>query len=228
MALMRGALVEYGTDLLGPIPNVVVFQFNPEKLLRTFNIPAPAAAAAGAAQRQPTERGQTAAPPTETLTITAHFSAADELAQSGATAELARAFGIGPQLAALEKMVYPPQSGLTLGAAIDAIGSALGGGGGGATRTVPREKLPRILFIWGAARLLPVTIQSMRMTEQKFDFMLNPVQAEVEIGLRIASAPPDDDIIGKGALTFSKAAKDVQAQLNLAKAVEAVADIIRF
>ena len=36
---LRGALVEYGRSLLGPIPNVVVFQFNPEQLARTLTIP---------------------------------------------------------------------------------------------------------------------------------------------------------------------------------------------
>ena len=39
--LLRGALVEYGGDFLGPIPNLVVFQFNPEELARTINIPPP-------------------------------------------------------------------------------------------------------------------------------------------------------------------------------------------
>ena len=32
--LLRGALVEYGTEVLGPLPNVVVFQFNPEQISR--------------------------------------------------------------------------------------------------------------------------------------------------------------------------------------------------
>ena len=33
--MLRGALIEYGSDFLGPIPNVVIFQFNPETLTRT-------------------------------------------------------------------------------------------------------------------------------------------------------------------------------------------------
>ena len=39
--MLRGALIEYGTDLIGPIPNVVIFQFNPEQLTRTITIPQP-------------------------------------------------------------------------------------------------------------------------------------------------------------------------------------------
>jgi hypothetical protein len=30
--LLQGALIEYGSDCLGPIPKVVTFQFNPESL----------------------------------------------------------------------------------------------------------------------------------------------------------------------------------------------------
>jgi len=37
--LMRGAMIEYGSDFLGPLPNVVIFQFNPESLTRTIQIP---------------------------------------------------------------------------------------------------------------------------------------------------------------------------------------------
>jgi len=45
--LMRGAMIEYGSDFLGPLPNVVIFQFNPESLTRTIQIPArPSGAAA--------------------------------------------------------------------------------------------------------------------------------------------------------------------------------------
>ena len=37
--LLKGALIEYGSDFLGPLPNVVIFQFNPEQVTRTLEIP---------------------------------------------------------------------------------------------------------------------------------------------------------------------------------------------
>jgi len=173
-----------------------------------------------------------AAPPTETFQITAHFSAADDLGKGGAAAAIPRLFGIGPQLVALEKMVYPSGglfSGL-IGEAIDAIGDALGlGGDTAATRAIPREPAPRILFIWGPARVLPVEIRSMSITEQKFDPFLNPVQAEVQIGMAVAIFPPDtDDKVGQGALTYTQTVKDAQAVLNLAMAIKLAVDIIPF
>ncbi len=224
---LRGALVEYGGNLLGPIPNVVVFQFNPEQLARTLTIPASRAAAGASDQCRQVETGQTSAPPTESLTITAHFSAADDLGKGGVVSAIPRAFGIGPQLAALEKMVYPPSRiGGLVGAAIDAIGHAISGGSG--SLTVPRERLPRVLFIWGLTRILPVRINSMTLTEEQFDFLLNPVQAQVQIGLEVAGTPPADDGVARGALKYSQGVKDAQAALNLATTVELVVDMIRF
>lgn len=229
--LLRGVLVEYSGEFLGPIPNIVFFQFNPEQLARTINIPQPPVANASGQARQ-REPAQTSAPPTESFTVTAQFSAADDLGAGGAVSAIPRVFGVGPQLAALEKMVYPagPLSGL-IGQALDAVGDALGGGGDDSapSRPTPRESVPRILFIWGVTRVLPVRIKSMSITEQKFDAFLNPVQAEVQIGLEVLSLPASSpDKIGYGALTYSKGAKDVQAIANLAKAVETAIDIVTF
>lgn len=228
--LLRGALVEYGSNFLGPIPNIVVFQFNPEQLARTIQIPGAKRPTEGKAARHK-ERGQTGTPPTESFTVTAHFSAADDLGKGGAASAIPRVFGVGPQLAALEKMVYP--GGLisgAIGAAIDAVGDALGLGGSDApSKPVPREKVPRILFIWGLSRVVPVDIQSMTITEQKFDFLLNPVQAEVQIKLEIPNlSKSSPDKIGYGALTYTQTVKDAQSVLNLAKAAELALDIIPF
>lgn len=228
--LLRGALVEYGSSFLGPLPNIVIFQFNPEQLARTINIPQRPTRRESAGRVR--ARGQSCATPSETFTITAQFSAADDLGRGGVLSAVPRVFGIGPQIAALEKMVYPSNIiGGAIGAALDAIGDALGGGGGDdePTRPIPPESVPRILFIWGLTRVLPVEIQSMSITEQKFDFLLNPVQAEVQIGLAVSNlASNSDDEIGKGALMYTQTVKEAQAILNLVKAVELAVDIIPF
>ncbi|TDR44860.1 hypothetical protein DFR29_10541 [Tahibacter aquaticus] len=229
--LLRGVLVEYSGEFLGPIPNIVIFQFNPEQITRTIGIPQPRAAAPGANQPRQREPSRTSAPPTESISVTARFSAADDLGAGGARSAIPRVFGVGPQLAALEKMVYPagPLSGL-LGKAIDAIGDALGGGGDDAPeRPIPPETLPRILFIWGVTRVLPVRVKSMSITEQKFDAFLNPVQAEVQIGLDVMTfAASSSDTIGQGALMYSRGARDAQAILNLAGVVAPAVEIVLF
>lgn len=218
--LLRGALIEYGTDFLGPIPNVVIFQFNPESLTRTIQIP-PRPTGSGA--RETSSAGE---PPVEKFTIKVQFNAADALDGNN---PLARTMGLGPQLAALEKMARPATKGL-LGAALDAIGDALGlGGGSDPTQSIPREKYPRILFIWGLTRVLPVIIESLSITEQQYDFLLNPVQAEVSVGLAVV--PPgfcSDDTVGKGAFTYSETAKEAMAVLNLANTISQAAEVIPF
>jgi len=220
MTLLRGALIEYGTSLIGPIPNVVIFQFNPESLSRTLQIPA---RPTGATQRETTQAGERTF---ERITFKAHFSAANMLDEGKVLAEL---FGIGPQLAALEKMVLPSSkiAGL-IGAALDAIGDALGGGGDDApAQPIPREKYPRILFIWGLTRVLPVTIDSMSISELEYDAILNPLRAEVDITLSVIAVDDcSDDVLAKGALEYSTIAKEAQAMANLANTAEQIVELI--
>jgi hypothetical protein len=220
MTLLRGALVEYGTSLIGPIPNIVIFQFNPESLSRTLQIPA---RPTGPTQREATQAGEKTF---ERITFKAHFSAANLLDEDKALAKL---FGIGPQLAALEKMVLPSSkiAGL-IGAALDAIGDALGGGGDEApAQPIPREKYPRILFIWGLTRVLPVTIDSMSIAELDYDAILNPLRAEVDITLSVIAVDDcSDDLLAKGALEYSTMAKEAQAIANLANTAEQIVDLI--
>jgi len=221
MSLLRGALIEYGTSLIGPIPNVVIFQFNPESLTRTLQIPP---RPTGAIQRETTQAGERTF---EKISFKAHFSAANMLDEGKVLAQM---FGIGPQLAALEKMVLPSSklAGL-VGAAIDAVGDAIGGGGAddAPAQPIPREKYPRILFIWGLARVLPVTIDSMSFSELEYDAILNPVRAEVSITLSVNALDDcSDDVLAKGALEYSTIAKEAQAIANLANTAEQIVELI--
>jgi hypothetical protein len=220
MVLLRGALIEYASDFFGPLPNLVIFQFNPDTLSRNISIPE---RPTGATSRETSQAGNI---PVERITLTAHFSAADQLNTGNI---IAQELGIGPQLAALEKMVYPSNLiGELLGEALDKIGDALGleGNDDIAKQPIPREKYPRILFIWGKTRVLPVLLESMSITEQQYDSSLNPIQAEVSLGLAVASNP--DDKVGKGALKYSNLAKEAQAIVNLANTVELAIDLIPF
>ena len=219
--LLKGALIEYGSDFLGPLPNVILFQFNPETLTRNIQIPP---RPSGGTARETTQAGE---PSVEKITFKAEFDAADGLNTNNV---LARTMGVGPRLAALEKMVHPSNIiGGLIGAAMDAVGKALNPAGGkkGGRQPIPRENYPRILFIWGPFRVLPVVIESMSITEQQYDFLLNPVRAEVSIGLAVNEIDVcSDDIVAKGALTYSSAAKEAQAILNLANTIDQVIDLI--
>ncbi|MFN0140319.1 MAG: hypothetical protein ACKVQW_09560 [Pyrinomonadaceae bacterium] len=215
--LMRGALIEYGSDFMGPIPNVVIFQFNPETLTRTVQIPP---RPTSGTSRETSQAGE---PAVEKISLTAKFSAADEMGENKA---LARLFGVGTRLAALEKMVYPSND---LLAAIGAALGLVGGGDSDPRQVIPRENYPRILFIWGVYRVLPVVLESMSITEQQYDFLLNPVQAEVSLSMSVNAIDKcSDDEVAKGALTYSNMAKDAQAMANLANTVEQIVELIPF
>jgi hypothetical protein len=226
--LLRGALVEYGSDFLGPLPNVVVFQFNPESISRTIEVPK---RPVGSLARESSQAGEA---PIERFSIKADFDASDRL-NFKVEPSMARVMGVGPQLVALEKMARPTSgsSGGLIGAAIDAIGdalgSALGSGDDTPSQPIPREKYPRILFIWGPIRVLPVIIESMVINEVQYDALLNPTQAEVTIGLAVS--PPDrrsKDVVAIGAMKYTETVKEAQALVNLAAAAAAVAELIPF
>jgi hypothetical protein len=219
--LLKGALIEYGTDFLGPLPNVVVFQFNPEQVTRTLEIPE---RPTGAGSRESSQAGEL---PIERLELTAKFSAADMLASDNV---LARVSGIGSYLAALELMANAKAAaGGLIGAAIDAVGDLLGGAGGDATQPIPREAFPRLIFIWGITRVLPVIVTSMTITETHFDFLLNPIEAEVQIGLTVIRPDPcAKDLIAEGASIYTATAKEALAVANLANVAGEIADLVSF
>ena len=224
--MLRGALVEYGSDFLGPLPNVVIFQFNPESINRTIEIPKrPTTATA----KESTQAGEA---PVEKFTIKAQFDASDRL-NAVVDVSLARVLGIGPQLVSLERMARPTAgviSGL-IGAGVDKVAGlvGLGGGGDAPVQPIPREKYPRILFIWGPARIQPVVIESMAINELQYDYLLNPTRAEVTIGLAVRSLEAcSDDIIAKGATVLTDTIKETQSLVNLAISTEAVVEMIPF
>lgn len=218
---MLGALVEYGTDFLGPIPNVAIFQFNPEIMTRTLSIPP---RAVDATQRETSQAGE---PAYERFTVEATFSAAD---QRNSADVIGLAYGLGPQIAALQAMVYPlPTPGAIVAAAVDAIGSQLGAQGPAPTQPIPRQQTPRILFVWGLTRIVPVLIESLTITEQIYDSNLNPIEAQVSIGLAVITPNAcSGDTIGTGALAYTQLLQGTMTTANLANSSALITHLIPF
>jgi len=219
--LLKGALVEYGAGLASVLPNVVMFQFNPETITRTIEIPP---RPSGASLREVNQAGEI---PVEKISLTAHFSAQEEATREN---PITLGVGIGPQLAALDKLVRPsgPLSAL-LTQAVDKVGQLIGIGNGETAQQIPREAYPRTLFVWGATRVLPVTIDSLSIVEKQYDALLNPTLAEVTISMTaIIPDPCSDDRIAKGAYLVSQYARDALALLNTADNAQQILDIIQF
>jgi len=50
---------------------------------------------------------------------------------------------------------------------------------------VPRLQVPVVLFVWGPGRIVPVRVTALSVTETLYDFLLNPIHADVQVTLRV-------------------------------------------
>src|SRR5579862_1272361 len=104
MAALKGAFLSFGAGLLGALPNIVVFQFNPEQVSRTPSLPQPPSVSGNAG---PTDALQQPTLPGETISFTLKLDASDQLADGN---PIAAASGILPTLSALELLMVPASS----------------------------------------------------------------------------------------------------------------------
>jgi hypothetical protein len=209
MAALKGAFLSFGGGLLGVLPNIVVFQFNPTQVTRTPSLPQPPPACDNSGT---TDALQQPCLPGETMSFTLRLDASELLAQSN---PIAAASGILPTLSALELLMVP-----TSAMSIN-LASLAGGAGGSSPYQLPPNKLPSVLFFWGPFRIVPVAITSMTITETEYDVLLNPVRADVSVNLQVLiPAQLSGDTIANGAYKYSQGVKEVMAALNLANAVQ--------
>lgn len=195
--ILKGALVAY--QLPDLLPTVIIFQYNPEHLTRSLQARTATGGGRGDAQR-------TDGPPEETITLSVEIDAADQLeSQDG----VATAVGLHPVIAALELLMYPSFPVVVANQILAAFGSAV----------ILAEPAPMALFIWGPARVLPVRIASVSITEQAFDPLLNPILAKADLSLKVLTYR-DLDLTNPGYWVYMAAftQKEVMAAMNLVQA----------
>jgi hypothetical protein len=207
MAALKGAFLSFSAGLLGALPNIVVFQFNPEEVTRTPTLaqPPPPCTDSGAIEAldQPCQPG-------ETISFSLKVDASDQLAQSN---PIAASSGILPTLSALELLMMPRGA-----LSINLVKAIRGKGQPGPYQMSP-NKLPTVLFFWGMYRILPVAITSLTITESEYDPLLNPVRADVSVNLQVLVPNQlQDDKLGRGAYHYSQGVKEVMAALQQANA----------
>ena len=240
--LLRGALVQFSAPMIVPIPNVIIFQYNPETLSRTLEpYQLPDSKAAGP-DKAVTEAPSTTQPkpPVEKFTLALQLDASDalEVPEYHPAAVLT---GVADRLAALEMLLYAEDSaGLGFSLSIS-VGASLGSGGAGASaggsvaaqaQPVPKSKAPTILFIWGPGRIVPVRINSFAVEEQLTNPMLYPLRAKVSLGMQVLTNDDfgeDPDTIEKlagAAYKFTMTQKRVLAVANTANGVESILGLL--
>ena len=231
--VLKGALVSFSPTFVPlPIPNVIIFQYNPETMTHTWTQPEAASSAGTETSNPLAVQGM----PGEEFSFTIAMNSDEEIADSTLTSGLAKLSGLYSRLAALEMLLYPTgTSNALVGAVTAAIGSALGGGSSGPTRTVPQSVIPVTLFIWGPGRIVPVRLTGLTITEKLYDSKLNPTYAEAQVSLRVltpaelVAASTDNDVLGSlatVAYTYTLTLRQTLAVANLANAAESIIGMI--
>ncbi len=209
--VLRGAFVEYGVSVP---PLFVIFQFNPEKITRTRSA---SFAAPGAGKDKASEENrsfltrrclhkkgsdlekvrelQAVTVKEESISFDIRLDATDGMNEGDS---IATEYGIAPQLATLELMMYPKSMRLLAELLRDVKAFTFTG----------IEKPPVILFIWGRNRVLPVNLTNMSIVEEEFSTGLNPIRATVSVSMEViegASLP----------YLYTHALREIVSALNL-------------
>jgi hypothetical protein len=162
---LKGALVSIAPQ--DPIPQIILFQYNPHSLKRQLR-----PQIVGGAEGDRSQAVRYASAPTQTITAEIELDGTDGLAAGD---EVTVQLGIAPQLAALENLAYPSLSQVNMDTTLFSSG----------TIEITPMTAPRILFVWGANRVLPVRIESFSIAEDEFDARLNPIRATVTLEMRV-------------------------------------------
>ena len=248
--LLKGALIEFSERFIGPVPNIIIFQYNPTSFTRSLEVYDPyrevQVANADGGQQTEVRRflstdTQPSDPP-ETFSLDLELDATDELEKGDPVSVIT---GVADRLAALEMLLYP-QKGSLVGDLLGSVSISLGGGGlravGRATdnakaqaEDVPRGKVPILLFVWGPGKIVPVRLTSFSAEEQAHSPILYPIQAKVSLGVKVLTEADlnlyDDSLsrdIAIGAYRFTRGQKKVLAAANVANTVQSILGMLPF
>lgn len=166
--LLKGGIVLIDPETAA-VQRIIALQYNPDTLSRTLQVQG-----VGADGGDRSEALRLKGPPVETLKLEAEIDATDQLEfpdQNRITTQ----YGIYPQLAALETIVYPKSATLLENNRLASLG----------TLEIAPMQAPLTLLIWSKNRILPVRLTEFSITEEAFDPNLNPIRAKVSLGLRV-------------------------------------------
>ncbi|MGA8087126.1 MAG: hypothetical protein WCA10_07460 [Terracidiphilus sp.] len=233
---LRGAFIQYNNSFPLPVPNLILFQYNPETMTHTWT-PAQAGGSNTAGQ-SPSNPLAVIGPPEEAFSFNLVMDSNDTIAdKTPGAAQIAEVSGVYPRLAALEMLLFPvPAAGGGLVGAVSAAISSLGSALGVTTASVvPAGDLPIVFFIWGPGRIAPVRVDTLTITETLYDSLtLNPVHASAQIGLKVLTAPELQFIHGasgtlaRAASTYSMTLREALAVTNLVNSAESIAGMLPF
>lgn len=228
---LRGAFISFMPTMLIPLPNVIVFQINPESIEHSWTV-----SAGLEGQQQLGNPLAVKGYPGESFSFTLALDANDMIADGSPVAEgIAVASGVYTRIAALEMLLYPQSKSaagllgsVSLSAGAGGLAGSVGGAAAPAPTPVPQLTVSVVLFVWGPGRIVPVRVTALAFTETIFDGLLNPTHATAKVGLRVLTPDELDHLEGplkqvcQGAYAYSQGLRQVLATANLANSVESI------
>ena len=162
---VKGGIVSIAAN--DPTPKIIAFRYNPSALKRELQ---PQMVGGEEGDRSIAVRFTGA--PVQTINIEVELDASDQLGAGDSNAEQ---YGLLPQLATLELLIYPTSQ------QINQMQAQLNNG----IMEVGPLIAPRTLFVWGSKRTLPVRLGSYSINEEIFDSALRPIRATVTLSMRV-------------------------------------------
>jgi hypothetical protein len=212
--LLKGAIIHFGAPMLLPIPNIIVFQYNPETMTRTLTPWQPAARTTeynddGTVKKVSALSGEQRYRLTQPYDPQEQFSLALELDATDALEHpeshpVAVISGVADRISALEMLLYPPgdsalggllgsiAGSLSASVSVGGASLSLGGALSGVADMLKRKQVPIVLFFWGPGRIVPVRITTFSVDEQQYSPLLYPIRAKVTVGMRVLD---EDDLV---------------------------------
>jgi hypothetical protein len=219
----RGAFVQLVKDIVGVVPNIITFQYNPEKMTRSLTPWNPFAE--GQSRRGAHAPDVQPYAPEEKISFQLVLDATDELEDGNVVAQVS---GVASRIAALKKLTQP-----TEGLLSDIVAAAKALSGSGASEA-QRPTVPVTLFVYGPGLILPVRVTTFSVDETFFSPTLFPLHATVSLELAVLS--PDlfkcrKDVasdLAIAAFNFNKLQESTLALVNMAKDADEVLGVLPF
>jgi hypothetical protein len=237
---LKGAIVQFVSMPIIPIPNIIVFQYNPETVTRTLKAFKPA-------DDQQAENKDFDQPfdPEEDVGVSLLLDATDAL-ERPESHPVAFVSGVADRMSALEMLLYPTDGSLfgsltvDVNVSVGAGGAEASAGAAAALQQPEKPKAPVTLFIWGPGRIVPVRITGMTVEEQAWNQLLYPTRAKVTLQMTVLTSATLQAAVDQGGTAkagleiakfcadFTKGQKQALALANVANTVESILGILPF
>ncbi len=220
--ILPGVLVQVMFEFGVPIPNIVPFQYNPEKMTRGFEPWNPFATdpqnqAAQTPLTQPFD-------PNETYGLELLFNGVEDIEMNN---PIAMATGVASRIAALKKLILPSD-----GLFGDLIASANALSGKTPEDTADRKQVPLTLLVMGPGLMVPVRITELSVEVTEFTAQLYPLMAKATLSLNVLTpdvfkcVEGDAAKLAIAAYNFTKLQEDALAIANIGNVATGAASMI--